>query len=89
MTRTVGPRPRIWFRWEDFEGLGDEDIVVVKVRPTGNDEDYPDPFDIAVPVRWWMEQRYVRSESWTKHGGYSFPRPTRRLIEFIREPQDS
>lgn len=84
MTRTVGPRPRIWLRREDFTELGDSDVVLVQVRPTGDDVDYPEAFDIAVPVGWWMAQTYVTSRSWTEKGEYHFPRPTEELRRFIQ-----
>jgi hypothetical protein len=69
---------------EDFDGLGEADVVRVKVRPTGNDADYPKPFDIEIPVRWWMSQTYVRTKSWRIEGAYNSPYPTQKLAGFIR-----
>jgi hypothetical protein len=87
MTRTVGPRPRIWLRREDFADLAETDSVLVQVRPTGSDSDYPAAFDIEVPVKWWMAQPYVTSRSWVDEGSYHFPRPTEEMLKFVRPPK--
>lgn len=80
-------RPRIWLKVEDLDGLGEDDSVLLRVRPTGKDEDYPTAFDIEIPVKWWNAQRYVQSKSWMLGGGYSFPRPLQKLARFITEPR--
>jgi hypothetical protein len=81
-------RPRIWLRVEDFEGLGLGDSVLLRVRPTGRDDNYPTAFDIVIPVKWWHAQSYVHSKSWIHGGAYSFPYPLQKLAGFITEPRD-
>jgi hypothetical protein len=81
-------RSRILLKVEDFHGLGEGDSVLLRVRPTGRDDDYPTAFDIEIPVKWWNAQPYVQSKSWMHGGGYSFPRPLQELAGFITDPRD-
>lgn len=83
--KVVSARPRIELREEDFINTTEEDFVVVPVRPTGNDSNYTEPFDIEISVRWWKNKSYVRTKSWKVDGVYNFPKPTREMKAFMRK----
>ncbi len=84
MIKIVGPRPRIELRVTDFFGLSNSDEILIQVRPTGNDSDYPKPFDIVISVSWWKSKSYVKTRSWKDEGVYNFPKLTCEMARFVK-----
>lgn len=78
-------RVRVILKREDFVGLSDDDTVYLRVRPTGNDRNYKQPFVIEIPVKWWNATSFVRQSSWTDDGVWSFATLTDELKQFIKD----